>query len=819
MSRPRTSLLFMRSMMIVICICGALILCPPAIASSGAPDSAFGSGGVVTVASGGGPVGVGAFEADGSIVVAAENGRPFTLLHYSSTGTLDASFTTSGASSVPNCTSMEPARITLDPSGKILVAGPMFSSDVYEGTAIIRFLASGAVDTSFGSNGCTNFVIGGTVSNQDSGQAFFVVSLLVMPNGRILLGAPDGLHAYTAAGQADTSFGTNGYVALPSGLLPRAMAMQADGKVVVGGTFVFFPYYPDDASSTFMLARLNSDGSLDTSFGGTGAISASPVTGRASALLDLIVQPDGKIVAIGASADFPTGGTTENGVILRLTSSGSLDGSFGSSGVVLVNNGNTGTGSLTGVVLQPDGKILLTGISGIGSNLAIITRLDGNGSVDSTFGAGGLATISEPAAVASDVSDGTEYPILTSPDGSVLTMGQYYDQNDLFHFYLERLIANDPGNTGAPVAWGLQPESLSFASITDAPLASTQKSALAPISGLGSGVLVPALSGNGQSALDGSQTYDTSIKWVSNGSEIGLSQQASSAPDKTVTTTLEVGGILPTESPGYPLGAVKNASFSSTTTSTVTVPSVVGEAQNSAEAALSAAYLAYSATSQPSTTAAIGTVLLQSPSAGSQVTAGAAVALTVSSGISVPNVVGETQQQATGALSSAGLAAGTVTEQTSTTVTSGLVLTESPSASSSASPGTQVNLVVSSGTSVPNVVGATQADATSTITAAGLVLGTVTQDSSSSVPSGEVIQETPAAGTSENPGVAVNLDVSSGPAASASSSQSHGGGGAFDGMTLLALLIAAACRSSGARPGFRRLTSRLLGKFNSLRIA
>ena len=106
---------------------------------------------------------------------------------------------------------------------------------------------------------------------------------------------------------------------------------------------------------------------------------------------------------------------------------------------------------------------------------------------------------------------------------------------------------------------------------------------------------------------------------------------------------------------------------------------------------------------------------------------------------------------------------GAVTMQSSSSVASGSVISESPIAGTSVSTGSAVNLVVSSGTaqvSVPGVVGDTQAAAIAAITGAGLVAGTVTTASSTTVPPGDVISESPIAGTSVSLGSAVNLVVS-----------------------------------------------------------
>jgi hypothetical protein len=128
-------------------------------------------------------------------------------------------------------------------------------------------------------------------------------------------------------------------------------------------------------------------------------------------------------------------------------------------------------------------------------------------------------------------------------------------------------------------------------------------------------------------------------------------------------------------------------------------------------------------------------------------------------------VVGLTQAAASSAITGAGLVLGTTTQQSSTTVASGNVISESPIAGTQVNQGSAVNLVVSSGpaqATVPNVVGLTQAAASSAITGAGLVLGTTTQQSSTTVASGNVISESPIAGTQVNEGSAVNLVISSG---------------------------------------------------------
>ncbi len=210
-------------------------------------------------------------------------------------------------------------------------------------------------------------------------------------------------------------------------------------------------------------------------------------------------------------------------------------------------------------------------------------------------------------------------------------------------------------------------------------------------------------------------------------------------------------------------------------TSNVTVPNVVGATQAAADSSITAAGLTVGSTGMAaSPSVPSGSVISESPAAGSSVASGSAVNLTVSSGpstVNVPNVVGATQAAASTTLTGAGLKVGTVTMATSTTVAAGNVISESPAAGTSVAAGSAVNLTVSTGASgnvsVPNVVGTTQASASTAIVAAGLTVGTVTMASSATVPNGDVISESPAAGTSVASGSAVNLTVSTGPALAA----------------------------------------------------
>jgi beta-lactam-binding protein with PASTA domain len=202
----------------------------------------------------------------------------------------------------------------------------------------------------------------------------------------------------------------------------------------------------------------------------------------------------------------------------------------------------------------------------------------------------------------------------------------------------------------------------------------------------------------------------------------------------------------------------------------IVVPSVVGQTQAAAQAAIvNAGLVVGTVVTQPSTSVPAGIVISQVPASCTSVAPGSSVVLTVSSGAvltAVPNVVGQIQGAATSAITGAGLTVGTITTMASATVPAGSVISQDPMAGTSVPAGSSVSLVVSSGSTaliaVPNVVGQTRGAATSAINVARLTVGKITLMASATVPAGSVISQDPAAGTSVPPGSPISLVVSSG---------------------------------------------------------
>ncbi len=235
----------------------------------------------------------------------------------------------------------------------------------------------------------------------------------------------------------------------------------------------------------------------------------------------------------------------------------------------------------------------------------------------------------------------------------------------------------------------------------------------------------------------------------------------------TVTTSSHASvpsGRVISQTPGAGTSVAAGSAVNLVVSTGPAVPNVVGLTQAAAQTAITRAGLRLgTVTSTNSQTVSIGRVISQNPQPGNKVAAGSAVNLVVSLGAAVPNVEGLTQAAAQTAITSAGLTVGTVTTVNSATVDIGAVISQTPSAGDNVAPGSAVDLIVSLGAAVPNVVGLTQSNAQKALAAAGLTVGTVTTTISATVPIGDVIGQTPGAGTNVPPGSSVALVISSGP--------------------------------------------------------
>ena len=250
--------------------------------------------------------------------------------------------------------------------------------------------ANGALDLGFGDAGKVSTAFGG----DDTAMALQADGKIVMAGGS---GTDFLLARYNPDGSLDTSFGAAGLVTSDVGSgsadEARGVAMQSDGKIVVVGNAVVGRTANNQTNFDFALARYNADGSLDTSFGSGGKVTTD-FNGQVDRALAVAIQSDGKIVVAG-SAGIASGIGVDFG-IARYHSDGTLDASFGSGGKVTTDIAS-GTDIAQNVVLQANGAILVSGVLTIGNSSDLantgLARYNPNGSLDTTFATAGKLTL------------------------------------------------------------------------------------------------------------------------------------------------------------------------------------------------------------------------------------------------------------------------------------------------------------------------------------------------------------------------------------------------------------------------------------------
>lgn len=265
--------------------------------------------------------------------------------------------------------------------------------------------------TSFSQILDTTFGVGGKVITPGGVYQDVISSIALQPDGKIVAsGESQGysgtgdvyqtvVFRYNSDGSLDSSFGTNGKVAFPY-LFDHPdrshLKLQPDGKILVATN--------EGASSNFynfLLVRLNSDGSFDTSFGTNGIVDTDFDTLGNSENIDRAIelQPDGKIILAGENSANGFGNTQyENFAVARYNSDGTLDTAFGTNGRFEINIGSNSVSSYSidgiySVKLQSNGKIILGGYTDAQNTVEVdnfcLVRLNADGSLDTTFGTNG----------------------------------------------------------------------------------------------------------------------------------------------------------------------------------------------------------------------------------------------------------------------------------------------------------------------------------------------------------------------------------------------------------------------------------------------
>jgi len=368
--------------------------------TDGSLDATFNPGTGAT-----GPILATSIQTDGKIIIGGSfisyNGITRNgIARLNSNGTLDGTFnpgTGLNTNGLVNNTSIQA-------DGKIIIGG---SFTAYNGTAINRIARlniNGTLDANF---------------NPGTGANNIVVHTSIQTDGKIIIGG--SFTAYNNGttrkymvrlninGSLDINFnpeqGVNGTI--------QATSIQSDGKIIIGGDFSTY-----NETAINAIARLNADGSLDTTFNsGTGALLA---TGSNAIIQTISIQSDGKIIIGG---DFITYNGIATNRIARLNTDGSLDATF--------NPGTGATGTILSTSIQSDGKIIIGGSFTSYNGIAInrIARLNTNGSLDATFNPGTGAT-------------GTILTTSIQSDGKIIIGGSFTSYNGIAINRIARLNSN-----------------------------------------------------------------------------------------------------------------------------------------------------------------------------------------------------------------------------------------------------------------------------------------------------------------------------------------------------------------------------------------
>jgi uncharacterized delta-60 repeat protein len=319
----------------------------------------------------------------------------------------------------------------VDASGRIVIAGTL-TGNGSQAFLAARLNPDGSLDTTFASSGLFEVTTQGT-------PTFYGVA--IQPDGKVVLagsdvavsGGPSFIDVYrlNTDGTLDTTFNSTGNVQYvdstdPGSLQASALALQSDGKIVVAGTDSFA------SNSYFALVRLNPNGSVDQAFQFSNV---GPSTGQPGLVLtkftpdftpmsdagasSLAIAPDGTISVAGFAEFLDGGGVLEpEWAVARYNSDGTPDADFNASGRQTIQVGSFT--SATGIAVQPDGKLVVAG-DGPGTQIfgfAVVRYLP-DGSLDQSFGSGGVVNTSFPNGGAFDIP----HAVVLQPDGKIVVAG------------------------------------------------------------------------------------------------------------------------------------------------------------------------------------------------------------------------------------------------------------------------------------------------------------------------------------------------------------------------------------------------------------
>ena len=354
-------------------------------------------------------------------------------------GDLDPTFGTGGMVTTDIGRSTDIANaVAVQADGKLVVVGMTYKNNDFSGEdfAVTRYNTNGTIDPTFGR--------GGKVRTDFPGLAAVPSSVVIQPDGKIVVaGGAFQLFTFTgdfkvvrynSNGSLDRTFGDGGIVTtnFPQGSYAFDVALQADGKIIAAGT-VFVNFDPGESSNTdFALARNNPDGTPDTTFGNGGQVSTDFV-GFEDDAFSVLIQSDGKIVAVGSAND-PA--TFYDFAAARYLSNGTIDTTFGVAGKVRTDFGDQNFDRARSAALQADGKIVAAGFAishGGGVQNFAVARYTSTGVLDTAFSSDGKTQIDFGNCCQS------ANKVLLQSDGKIITVGYANTEDSDSDFLLARL--------------------------------------------------------------------------------------------------------------------------------------------------------------------------------------------------------------------------------------------------------------------------------------------------------------------------------------------------------------------------------------------
>ena len=282
--------------------------------------------------------------------------------------------------------------IAVQSDGKIVVGGDFLRISGISQKYVARIQSDGRPDTGFNiGTGLNNVVY--AVNIQADGKIVVVGGFTTFNGatvGRIVRLNTDGTR--------DTAFTTNNGTG--AGNLVWCSAVQSDGKILLGGYFTSF-----NAFTVNRVVRLNADGTRDTTF------TTNTGTGASAEVLAVAIESGGKMILAGSFTTF--NGATVNRIV-RLNSNGTRDSAF------TTNTGTGANGTVSGIAIQPDGKIILVGsfTTFNGTTVNRIVRLNTDGTRDTTF-------TTNTGAGFNDFNNGSPIAIVVQPNGKIVVGGQF----------------------------------------------------------------------------------------------------------------------------------------------------------------------------------------------------------------------------------------------------------------------------------------------------------------------------------------------------------------------------------------------------------